>query len=184
MNAIDRLKKVETVKADTKKETLPVVPNLDKKIVDEFIGLKTEFKEIEVKLSQSEETIIQTATQYLDSLPEFSKSCRVYGNNGSIRIVRADKFSVVQESGPDLVRLGFAEESRTVSIKKEVLADETLLTELLSKFSDEEISKFFDVSLKYTAKKGLDEKIPTLEGKKKKIVLESVKQAKPSVVCE
>ena len=183
-NAINRLKKVEVTKETVKKETLPVVPNFDKAKIDQYIELDAQLKEVEFKHAQLNGEIALTANSFLQSQSEFVKSARIYGTNGSVRVVNSDKFSVVQEVGADLVKLGVAEESRTVSLKKEVIADEKLLDKFLAKFTDAEIGEFLDVYMKYTPKKGLDEVIYKSDAKVKKQILEGVKQAKSSVVCE
>jgi len=186
VSALDRLKKVEVTKtpASSKKETMPVVPNFEKAKVDSYIKLNADLKDIEFQVEQLNAEITESAVAFLDSQSEFSKSARVYGTEASVRVVRADKFSVVQEMGSQLVTLGVATESRVVSLKKEILNDETKLNAFLSKFSDAEISEYLDVSVKYVTLKGLDEKIPTLDSSTKKTILEGVKQSKPSVVCE
>ena len=108
-----------------------------------------------------------------------------YSNeNNSVRVTWKNQYSINAEdddlkasAGDDFDKC-FKEE-KTVSVKSTVLTNDAKLKEFLSKFTDDEIAKYFKVSKKIVAKDDLDRKL--FESKDlRKNLLESgaVKQTK------
>jgi molybdopterin converting factor small subunit len=193
MNAFDKVAKKAT--DSTRSEV--IAATINKTVandIDTFVSIKQDIKTAEADLKIVEVRVIEHLRAQQDALAyggNFTKSLRAQGIVNSITYVTSDKFSVPQDEDSLKALKKVAgdmyddlfETKRNISIKKEVLDNDTLVNKIATACEKAGLSigEIFDVGDKVVAKSGLDKKQYDLPKSKLEVFRTLVKQNKPAL---
>ena len=193
-NFANAMKACETdTKKTSKKSSMPVLTDVPAEVrnaVDLVNEAKAEAKAAAAKLKVNENVVfdyvkpIQDREGYAHC---YSKSYEVPGNDGSVKFVSANKFSVSGDDEENLVELlgqdGFDkrfEKNESLSAKAVVFKNEELQAELLELLGDN-FSKFFEYKATLKVKPDFDKMQYELDEEKLADLRVFAKQAKPAL---
>jgi hypothetical protein len=197
MSAFDKIaKKSETPSSKKTSVVAAVVTKTIAKAVDEFVIINTTIKSAEADKKVLETQIIDYLRQQQDKLAyagQFTKSMSAAGLDEKSRVtfVTTDRFTIPQDDTSliEIKRVTGAayedmfETKRSITMKKEVLENETLLNKIAAVCDKAgmALSEVFEVGDKVVARSGLDEKQYNLSSEKLDIFRTLVKQYKPAL---
>jgi hypothetical protein len=156
----------------TKKSTCPVIddaPAAVKEAVDMVVEGKREAKEAAAKISKGEAVVFDHVKPIQDNdgfNHSHSKSYEVVGNEETVKYVTQDRFTLTiddEENIRELTGDKFDEDfeiDTTVTLKKDVFADEAKQEKLMNLLTDPELgnlfAEFFETKQTLKTKKGFD----------------------------
>jgi hypothetical protein len=194
MNAFDKVAKPKAEASAKKAPKIAATTTKDiKKAVDAVIQLKAQIKELEATELANELAIISHVRPQQDVNARngnFANAYTVEGETGNVTYVSSDKHSVPKDEeaqGAIKTLIGnklfadFFDTKRSVNIRPEVLTNDALVNKIVGTLEKAGIENIFDVVDTLVAKKGLDEKVYTLDETKLEQFRALVPPAKPSI---
>ena len=190
MDAIQQVAAAPEPKAAKKNGAVILTPPQKiREAIDELVRWKAEEKKAKAEKEACEGDILPWTKEQQDQMAlkgNFTKSFKVLGVKETVTFVASDKFSPIQEENIHFLQEIMGKEfnnlvtqKTTVTLKEEVMNDESLQEELMELIGDR-FAKFFTASVQHVVVDGFDQKVYGL-GKKVEQVREFVKQTKASL---